>query len=156
MLGLHIFDEKLLESIETRLKSFPGSVSQGLFAIIAGPIFRAMVKRQQRNWLGGPIKWVTEFQKYLNIKLVTEDGKIYPMKWSSLRKDPFALLFAESMFMSFFIFGILWIIISPLLLPVIVTIFIFSKTQKLLRLKSIFGLLGAVFLVVGFILQFFS
>jgi hypothetical protein len=156
LLGLHILDEKLLNSIETKSKNFPGNVSQVIFIGVLGPMLKTMIKRQRRNWPGGSKRWLTEFQKYLNLKLKIGDSQIYSMKWPRLQGDPFGLLFVEGIFMSLIISDILWISVCPLLLPITTIIFIFSKTQKLLRLKSIFGLLGVVFLVVGFILHFFS
>jgi len=155
-LGLHIVDEKLLKSFEIKLKNLPASFLQWLFMTILLPVLAARTRRQLPQWSGGPKRWASKILTYLDIKIENGNGHSWPIKQSLFLNNPYSYFLIEGILIGTVIYLVLSIVISPILLPISIAISLISKTQRIFRIKSIFGLLGIVLLIIGFSLQFFS
>lgn len=149
LLGLHIVGIERLKSWESKVKNLPNNISKGIFFDVVGPVLKTSLQRQMMNWPGGPTQWALDLKKHLKAK----KGISLPEDWLKLRRNFFLYQFVMALLISILVGAVLWFMLLPLMLPFLIFTKSIAILQKSLQLRSFFGLLGILLLIVGFILQ---
>ncbi|MBA7707333.1 hypothetical protein ES703_116204 [subsurface metagenome] len=156
LLGAHVINEKFLMSIESKIKNFPQNFFQWFFLKTLTPILKVVTNQPVKSWPHKPKKWASKLSKYFTVTLETGNGSTTPIKWSKMFSNPITYLLAEGILIGLIVYLVLSAGVSLLLLPVITILAFLKKVQRALRSKSLIGLVGLLFLILGFLLHFFA
>jgi len=150
-LGLHIFGFKRLMSWEGRIKRLPAIIS----AVVSNLIFKIVSFTVKKNIASRPKQAMKEI---LELKNKSEkEAKVNLLSdFSNLRTKPFLYGIIKGFIWGGIISIPFWILLSPIMLLLFIITKPFALVQEKARIETYFGLLGILFLIIGFILQMFS
>lgn len=148
LLSDRVINEKLLMSIESKIKNFPQNFFQWFFLRTLAPTVK--------SWPHKPKKWVSKLSKYFAVTLETGNSSTTPIRLSKMFSNPLTYLLAEGILIGLIVYLVLSAGVTLLLLPVITILAFLKKVQKALRSKSLIALVGLLFFIIGFMLHLFA
>lgn len=151
-LGAHIIGIERLKRGEKFFKKLPDKIVNVPIFGVFNVFFRTIIKTETKKFHKIKKMETERFTELLGKRLEQVFTAIKSRDLSKILKDPatFILFFG----------GIFWIGILLLIFPLILVIALFVRLlgwlQKKTGIESIFGILGIIFLSIGFILQFIA
>ena len=150
-LGLHIFGFRRLMCWEGRIKKLPTvipAVISSLILKIVGFTVKKSVTTRPRQTMKELLELKHKSEKEGAVNLLSDIP--------NLRTKPFFYGIIKGFIWGGLISIPFWILLSPIILLLFIITKPFALVQEKARIETYFGLLGILFLIIGFILQMYS